>query len=60
MVDGSGVRSSVQVADLRKYGVLSSMKRWAWEKMKVESFNDWGVGDVANLLSPFWEEITRK
>ena len=27
--------SSVQVADLRKYGVLSSMKRWAWEKMKV-------------------------
>ena len=27
--------SSVEVADLRKYGVLSSMKRWAWEKMKV-------------------------
>ena len=35
MVDRSGVRSSVQVADLRKYGVLSSMKRWAWEKIKV-------------------------
>ena len=35
MVDRSGVRSSVQVADLRKYGVLSSMKRWAWKRMKV-------------------------
>ena len=35
MVDRSGVRSSVQVADLSKYGVFSSMKRWAWEKMKV-------------------------
>ena len=35
MVDRSGVRSSVQVADLREYGGLSSMKRWAWEKMKV-------------------------
>ena len=35
MVDRSGVRSSVQIADLRKYGVLSSIKMWAWEKMKV-------------------------
>ena len=35
MVDRSGVRSSVQVADLRRYGVLSSIKRWACEKMKV-------------------------
>ena len=35
MIDRSGVRSSVQLADLRRYGVLSSIKRWAWEKMKV-------------------------
>ena len=35
MVDRSGVRSSVQVADLRKYGVLPSIKRRAWETMKV-------------------------
>ena len=27
--------SSVHVADLRRYGVLSSIKRWTWEKMKV-------------------------
>ena len=31
----SGERSSIQFADLRRYGVLSSMKRWAWEEMKV-------------------------
>ena len=35
MVDRSGVRSSVQVADLRRYGILSSIKRWSWEEMKV-------------------------
>ena len=35
VVDRGGVRSSVQVAVLGKYGVLSSMKRWVWEKMKV-------------------------
>ena len=29
------MRSSIQVAGLRRYGVLSSIKRWAWEKMKV-------------------------
>ena len=37
MVDRSGVRSSVQAADVTKYGVLSSMKIWAWEKMKVRT-----------------------
>ena len=35
MVDRSGERSSVRVADLRRYGVISSIKRWAWEEMKV-------------------------
>ena len=35
MVDRSGIRTSVQVTDLRRYGVLSSIKRWAWEEMKV-------------------------
>ena len=35
MVDRSGARSSVQAADLRKYGVLFSTKRWACEKMKM-------------------------
>ena len=35
MADRSGERSSAQVADLRRYGVLSSIKRWAWEELKV-------------------------
>ena len=35
MVDRSGGRSSVQVADLRRHGVLSSIKRWAWEELKL-------------------------
>ena len=35
MVDKSGDRSSIQVADLRRYGILSSIKRWAWEEMKA-------------------------
>ena len=29
------MRSSVQVVDLKRYGVLSSIKRWAWQEMKV-------------------------
>ena len=35
VVDRSGDRSSIQFAVLRRYGVLSSMKRWAWEEIKV-------------------------
>ena len=35
MVDRSGERSSAQVTDLTRYGVLSSIKRWAWKEMKV-------------------------
>ena len=35
MVDRSGERSSAQVANLRRYGVLSSIKRWAWAEMKM-------------------------
>ena len=33
--DRSGEKSSVLVADLRRYGVLSSIKRGAWEEMEV-------------------------
>ena len=40
------MRSSVQVVDLRKCGVLSSMKRWAWENMNV-----WTMGE-ATLAVP--------
>ena len=35
MADRSDVRSSVQVADLRRYGILSSIKRCAWEEMNM-------------------------
>ena len=35
MVDRSGERSSAQVADLMRYRVLSSIKKWAWEEMEV-------------------------
>ena len=35
MIARSGVGSSVQVADLRRFGVLSSIKTWAWEEMEV-------------------------
>ena len=29
------MRSSVQVADLRRYGVLSRVKRWTWEEINM-------------------------
>ena len=35
VVDRSGDRSSIQFADLMRYGVLFSNKRWAWEEMKM-------------------------
>ena len=35
VVDRSGDRSSIHFVDLRRYGVLFSIKSWAWEEMKV-------------------------
>ena len=46
MFDRSGEKSSVQVADLRRYGVLSSIKRWAWEEMEM-----WTVVVAARAVS---------
>ena len=73
MADRSGVRSSVQVADLRRHGVLSSIKRWAWEEMKVwtmvvaalampccPSFSSFALLDAFSMITSGLRDFTQE
>ena len=73
VVDRSGDRSSIQSADLRRYGVLSSIKRWAGEEMKVwtmlvaapvgpccPSFSSFALLDVFPMITSGSRDFTQE